>query len=109
MTAHFGLGTGLVKIPLTHKYMTAHFLAWYRPGNDTPNTRIHDGSLPGWYRLGSDPSNTQIHDGQLPGFVTIPLAHKYMTAHFLAWYRLGNDTPNTQIHDGSLPGLVQAW
>jgi len=40
---------------------------------DTPNTQIHDRSL-SW--LGT-------------GLVTIPLTHKYMTAHF--------------------PGLVQAW
>ena len=62
------LGTGLVTIPLKHKYMTSNVpgLVQLRLGNDTPKTQIYDLSL-SW--LGT-------------GLVTITLKHKYMTSHF---------------------------
>jgi hypothetical protein len=91
------LGTGLVTIPLKHKYMTSNVpgLVQLRLGNDTPKTQIYDLSL-SW--LGT-------------GLVAIPLKHKnILPLTFLAWYTLGNDTPNTQIYETShFPGLVHAW
>jgi hypothetical protein len=71
------LGTGLVTIPLKHKYMISHFpgLVQLRLGNDTLKTQIYDLSL-SW--LGT-------------GLVPIPLKHKYMISHFpglvQAWKR----------------------
>ena len=60
------LGTGLLTIPLKHKYMTSHFpgLVQLRLGNDTLKTQIYDLSL-SWIGTGFvsyDTSKTQIYD-----------------------------------------------
>jgi hypothetical protein len=64
--------SGLVMIPLTHKYMTAH--------------------SPGLVMI---PLTHKYMTAHFPGLVMIPLTHKYMTAHSPV-YVLGVSLPSQE-------------
>jgi hypothetical protein len=98
MTTHWGIVTKPVPsqendwscicvlgVSLPSLYQARKVIGWYRLGNDTPNTQIHDHSL-SW--LGT-------------GLVTIPLTHRYMTNQFPDWSCIC-------VLRVSLPSLYQA-